>query len=139
MSRSYTLTDTNSLLPLVRAIAAEIVERRSERLELLRRRERLEAAYSPEGFSGALADLDARIYRLDEGIENACRELTDLGLTVLRTNPLTVHFPGTTRTGPIVFCWQEGEDRVTFGHPSGEEEDPRRPLKLRVSDSSAEA
>ena len=139
MSPTYTLTETNELLTLVQAIAQEIIERREARQTLLRRREQLEAAYSPEGFSRALADLDARICQMDEGIESACRELAGLHLTVLRTNPLTVHFPGETRTGSIVFCWQEGEDRVTFGHPCGEEEDPRRPLKLRVSDPSADA
>jgi hypothetical protein len=136
MVRSYTLTETNRLLPLVQAIAAEIVERRTERQKLLRQREMLEGAASPEGLSLALGDLDARLRQLEDGIDGACRELLGLRLTVLRTNPLTVHFPGATRTGAIVFCWQEGEDRVSFGHPSGEEEDPRRPLKLRVPDSN---
>jgi hypothetical protein len=136
MVRTYTLTETNRLLPLVQAIASEIVERRSERQQLLRQRETLESAPSPEGLSLAISDLDARILQLEEGIDGACRELLGLQLTVLRTNPLTIHFPGATRSGAIVFCWQEGEDRVSFGHPSGEEEDPRRPLKLRVPDSN---
>ena len=83
--------------------------------------------------SWALSDLDARIYEQDEGIHLARRELEALGLRVLRTNPLTVHCPGQSRSGPLVFCWQEKEDAVCFGHPEGGEEEHRRPLRLRAS------
>ena len=48
------------------------------------------------------------------------------------TNPLTVHIPGQSRSGPVVFCWEEGEDSVCFGHPLGEEQEARRPLKLKA-------
>jgi hypothetical protein len=51
-------------------------------------------------------------------------------MTVLRTNPLTVHIPGTAKSGEVVFCWQEGESSVCYGHPPGQEEHQRRPLKV---------
>jgi hypothetical protein len=38
-----------------------------------------------------------------------------------------------------VFCWQSGEEGITHGHPVGEEEDPRRPLRLRSADGEAAA
>ena len=49
----------------------------------------------------AVDDLDARIFEQDEALLLARRELEALGLTVLRINPLTVHFPGDSRSGPV--------------------------------------
>lgn len=130
MKRTYTLQEANTALKLVRAIAAELLERRTERRSLARQREQLEAAQTPEGLRGELAELDARIWEHDEGLTRCRHELEDLGMTVLRTNPLTVHIPGTSKSGAVVFCWQEGESSVCFGHPLGQEEHQRRPLRV---------
>ncbi len=130
MKRTYTLQEANTALKLVRAIAAELLERRTERRSLARQREQLEAAQTPEGLRGELAELDARIWEHDEGLTRCRHELEDLSMTVLRTNPLTVHIPGTSKSGAVVFCWQEGESSVCFGHPLGQEEHQRRPLRV---------
>ncbi len=140
MKRTYTLAEANLALPLIRAIAAELVERRIDRRALRRRRELLEKAQTPEGLRGELAELDARIWEHDEAIGRCRSEFEVLGMTVLRTDPLTIHIPGQNRLGPkstttkdtVVFCWQEGEDTVCHGHPVGEEEDQRRPLRIRA-------
>jgi hypothetical protein len=131
MKRVYTLAEANGILPLLEAIAAEVIERRDLRRQLLRQRSELEQAHTPEGLRHELASLDARICDQDEGLQKARAELEDLGMTVLRTNPLTVHIPGQSRSGQVVFCWQEGEEHVCYGHPVGEEEDARRPLRLK--------
>lgn len=132
MKRTYTLPEANQALKLVRAIATELLERRTARRALGREREQLEAADTPEGLRSELSELDARIWEHDEAIARCRQELVDLGMTVLRTNPLTVHIPGESRSGTVVFCWQEGEGSVCFGHPLGEEEDQRRPLRFRA-------
>ncbi len=132
MKRAYTLAEANRALKLVRAIAAELVERRTARRALARQREQLEQAITPEGLRSELAELDARIWEHDEAMRVCKDELEDLGMTVLRTNPLTVHIPGATRTGAVVFCWEEGEPTVCFGHAVGEEQDQRRPLRVRA-------
>lgn len=132
MKRTYTLAEANRAMPLVRAIAAELVERRSERRALRRRRELLEGAQTPEGLRDELAELDARIWEHDEALARCRAEFEELGMTILRQNPLTIHIPGQSRTGEVVFCWQEGEDSVGHGHPLGEEEDQRRPLRVRA-------
>ncbi|HEB52566.1 MAG TPA: DUF2203 family protein [bacterium] len=140
MNTRYTLTEANELLKLVKVIAAEMLERRTERRRLAQRREQLEAADTPEGLRSELAELDARIWEHDEALATCSHEFEDLGLTVLRPIPLTIHIPGRslpTRSGSgatqsheVVFCWQEGEDAVCFGHPLGEEQHPRRPLRV---------
>lgn len=140
MNVRYTLKEANEVLKLVRVIAAEMLERRNERRRLARRRDQLETAETPEGLRSELAELDARIWEHDEALYNCKHELEDLGLTVLRTNPLTVHIPGrslpansritSAKSQDVVFCWQEGEDDLCFGHSLGEEENQRRPLRV---------
>lgn len=132
MKPVYTLARANRALPLLQAIATEVIERRALRRQMDRQRCELEQVQTPEGLRGELAELDARIYDQDEGLRQSRLELEELGMTVLRMNPLTVHIPGQSRSGPVVFCWQEGEDHVGYGHPIGEEEDARRPLRLKT-------
>ena len=132
MKRVYTLPEANLALTLLRAIAAEFVERRALRRKLHREREQLERVRTPEGMTQELADLDARVYEQDEALFRCRREIESLGMTVLRTHPLTVHIPGTSRSGPVTFCWEEGETTVCYGHRVGEEEDVRRPLRLKA-------
>lgn len=128
----FTLAQSNSMLPLVRAVTSEVIERRNRRRTLLRQRDDLERAHTPEGLAQALSDLDAAIYDQEDAILAACRELEAYGLDVLRLNPLVIHFPGRTREGALVFCWQEGDSEVAHGHPPGEEQEPRQPLRVRA-------
>lgn len=132
MNRFYTLPEANQVLCLLRVIAREFVDRRTQRRALQRERQLLEQARTPEGLRGVLAELDIRISDHDEAMAHCRRELEGMGMSVLRTNPLTVHIPGQSKSGPVVFCWEEGEDSVCFGHPLGEEQDARRPLRLRA-------
>lgn len=132
MKRIYSLPEANQVLPLVRSIAREFVERRLLKRSLDREREQLETARTPEGLRGELSELDVRIGDQEEAMTHCRKELEGMGMTVLRTNPLTVHIPGHSRSGPVVFCWEEGEDSVCFGHPLGEEEEARRPLRLKA-------
>lgn len=146
MNIRYTLKEANQVLKLVRVISHEMLERRTDRRHLARRRDQLESAQTPEGLRTELAELDARIWEHDDATRNCKQELEDLGLTVLRLIPLTIHIPGrntptkgrknasaratSTPSKHLVFCWQEGEEGVGFGHQLGEEEDQRRPLRV---------
>ncbi|MBL8725078.1 MAG: DUF2203 family protein [Planctomycetes bacterium] len=132
MKRVYTLPEANAALKLVHSIAAELVERRGARRPLLRQRDQLEEAVTPEGLRSELAELDARIAEHDAGLARCRQELEELGMTILCDNPLTVHIPGQSKTGDVVFCWQEGEGQVCYGHAPGEERDQRRPLRVRA-------
>ena len=136
MQTQYTLVQAKSLLPLVQAIVHELVERRAQKRQAKKLIESLESAGSPEGLCLSLAELDAQLAAADEGLELGKRELQALGLVVMRMNPVTIHFPGTSRNDRLVFCWQENERGVCYGHAVGEEEDPRRPLRVRSSNKN---
>ena len=71
------------------------------------------------------------MHELATGLREALLELETLGGSILRLNPLTVHLPGATRSGEIVFCWQAGEEHICHGHLPGQEDEPRRPLRVR--------
>ena len=109
MKRDYTLQEANQVLHLVQVISDELVERRNELRSVRRQRQQLAEARTPEGLSLGLAELDIRAVELEEAITRCRHELEDLGMTVLRTTPLTVHIPGQSRSGPVVFCWEESE------------------------------
>lgn len=131
-TQRYSLAEAERMLPLIRSIAAEIAERHRHRQELHARRNELENASTPESLSVAIADLTAGAFDQSEGIRGSIDELVELGLTVLRLNPVTIHIPGRSISGPLVFCWQIGDPGINHGHRVGEEDDPRRPLKVRV-------
>ena len=116
-----TLEECNHLLPLVRSIANELVERREEFKDLRSRSKELEGAQSPEGLSVALSDLDARILELEDCILEACEELARQGLTVHQMNPLVVHFPGRTGAEDAQFSWTEGDPFVSDPHEQDRE------------------
>ena len=135
MQTRYTLDEANQALRLVRVIAREMAERRDELLRLSdRARAARRSADDEQGVDYAQA---ARVRELEEASGRCRAELQQLGLTILREDPLTLHFPGASRVPegadagpPVVFCWQEGEDAVDYGHADGEEEHPRRPLRV---------
>lgn len=129
----YSLDQANALLPLLHSIATEIQERREEQRRLARLRDDLQAALTPEGLFHSLVEIDARLRELQLGLRESLRELEALGVEIRRLNPLTVHIPGSARSGDLVFCWQLGEGRIEHGHPAGDEQAPRRPLHLRLT------
>lgn len=139
METRYNLADANHLLPLLRAIAAEIEDRRRERRELTRMLDELRSSHTPEGLEDSIAELESELFRNGEATNDALSEFEHLGLTVLRSAPLTIHIPGRTQRGPLVFCWQAGEEGIGHGHLLGEEEDPRRPLRVVPASESESA
>lgn len=112
----FTRESANELLPLVRSIAAEIVERRNARTALAAARRVLERSNTPEGLRGSLAHLDAQIFSHDEGLRSAREELLNLGIEILREVPLTLGFPMTGEDGQArLAIWHWNEPEVGHG------------------------
>jgi len=114
-----TFAQCSALLPLVRAISDELIERRTRFRELRNTRRALERSYSPEGLSVALADLEERILEHEDGILRACEELSGHGLVVHRLSPLVVHFPAGPRGAEPAFCWRENDPVVSEHRTDG--------------------
>ena len=135
LTRSYTLKLANELLPLLHSIAAEVRALRTERRELDRMVKELEdeeGARTSEGVESSLTEAQFRLRELNWQLRCCEQEVQTLGLTVQNMNPFTIHIPGQTRSGELVFCWEEGEGAISHGHETGEENEPRRPLRIRT-------
>jgi hypothetical protein len=115
----FTLADCNAILPLIHAIAGELIDRRDQFKRLRRQLQALQQAPTPEGLGTAIADLEARILEQEDGIAAACEELARYGVSVQRLNPLIVHFPSAD-SAESVFCWSERERCVAHRHSASE-------------------
>jgi hypothetical protein len=118
----------------LRSIGAEVRALRTERRELDRLVKELESEAdrsTSEGVESALTEAQFRQREVQWQLRRCEQETQALGLTVQSLNPFTVHIPGRTRSGELVFCWEEGERTIGHGHELGEENEPRRPLRIR--------
>jgi hypothetical protein len=122
------LPTVRQMLPLVKSIVADIVDRRSHLNRLHPEQETLERHRRDLAWQER-----ARRYQIQEEIvategayKLAVSELKDLGLALLDVNRGRVAFPTRINGRPAIFTWEPGEDSVSFW--SYEDEELRRPI-----------
>jgi hypothetical protein len=116
------------MLPLVKSIVRDIVDRRSELNKLHPERDTLERHRRDLSWGER-----ARRYHIQDEIvaaegayKQAVSELRDLGLSLVDVASGRVAFPTRINGRPAVFTWEPGEDSVQYwGY---EDEDLRRPI-----------
>jgi len=124
------LPTVRQMLPLVKSIVADIVDRRTHLNRLHPEQETLERHRRDLAWQER-----ARRYQIQEEIvategayKQAVSELKDLGLALVDVNRGRVAFPTRINGRPAVFTWEPGEESVTFW--SYEDEELRRPIPL---------
>ena len=122
------LPTVRQMLPLVKSIVADIVDRRTHLNRLHPEQETLERHRRDLAWQER-----ARRYQIQEEIvategayKQAVSELKDLGLALVDVNRGRVAFPTRINGRPAVFTWEPGEDSVDFW--SYEDEEMRRPI-----------
>ena len=122
------LPTARQMLPLVKSIVADIVDRRSQLNKLHPEQESLERHRRDLAWQER-----ARRYQIQEEIvategayKQAVSELKDLGLAIVDVSRGRVAFPTRINGRPAVFTWEPGEESVDFW--SYEDEDLRRPI-----------
>jgi len=122
------LPTARQMLPLVKSIVADIVDRRTHLNRLHPEQESLERHRRDLAWQER-----ARRYQIQEEIvavegayKQAVSELKDLGLALLDVNRGRVAFPTRINGRPAIFTWEPGEDSVSYW--SYEDEDLRRPI-----------
>jgi hypothetical protein len=122
------LPTVRQMLPLVKSIVADIVDRRTHLNRLHPEQESLERHRRDLAWQER-----ARRYQIQEEIvategdyKRAVSELKDLGLALVDVNRGRVAFPTRINGRPAVFTWEPGEDSVAYW--SYEDEDMRRPI-----------
>src|SRR4051812_6469998 len=122
------LPTARQMLPLVKSIVADIVDRKTQLNKLHPEQESLERHRRD------LAWVEReRRYHIQEEIvategayKQAVSELRELGLAMVDVSSGRVAFPTRINGRPAMFTWQPGEDGVNFW--SYEDEDLRRPI-----------
>ena len=139
-ARLFTVEDANRMLPLVRAIVADIVElssdltERNDRLSILQVADREEGdPYSDEVRQMQL-DLEADMDRLQEYVD----ELAELGVELRSATDGLVDFRTRIDDQEAYLSWKFGEDEVGHWHDGASGFDRRQSLfEGAASDSSS--
>ena len=121
MERLFTLEEANELVPWLEErfdamspLRAELVQRQETLLSLLRRRRSNGHSSSEE----EIAETEGQVTRLTRRLQDAVKEITDLGIQVRDIGRGLVDFPS-NRQGEVVYlCWQRGEARIDWWHPT---------------------
>lgn len=129
----FTVDEANKRLPLVRAIANDLVaqhalvEQLSHRLERLGRSKSQKNATSENEFSDEIEGFRRELATEQEKLEAYRHELNRLG--VQTRSPIGhCDFPGSIDGQDVDLCWMPDDPEILFWHRKGGDFDERRPL-----------
>ncbi len=115
----FTADEANAMLPLVRAIVADL-SRLSK--DVIERRERLAHLATSRGprvsdpYSDELAEIEAELERDTQQLYDYVEELRQLGVEPKNGPEGLVDFPALMDGRVVYLCWKLGEDEVAFWH-----------------------
>jgi len=117
--RAFTVDEANAALAEVRPLVERMIERRADLLAAHARQ--AEVAAQVGGNGGGLdsrtrATLAGAAAEAEKGLQEAVRELLELGVLVKDLDSGLVDFPSERDGEPVLLCWQLGEERVAFWH-----------------------
>ena len=122
------LSTARQMLPLVRCIVQDIVDKQSQLLKLEPEQDSLDR--HRRDLVWAERERRYRIHEeilgTEKAIKSAVGELNDLGVVLIQSGAAEVVFPTRINGRPAVFSWQIGEDNVN--HWNYEDESLRRPI-----------
>lgn len=131
MTRYFTPEEANALLPVVRPLVEEMVERRRVQVAAEEREETLGVRIAGNG-SGIEPGEPARV---SEELDEAVRELAatvdrlnELGVQVKDLDTGLVDFPALREGEEVLLCWQLGEEEIAWWHRPEDGFAGRRPL-----------
>lgn len=128
---TFSVAEANRTLPLVRAIAQDIVAEFTRLKEIGRDRRALEveAAANPLArprMDALKADIDEGATRIDAYI----KELSDLGVELKDPERGLVDFPSERAGRAVWLCWKLGEEAVGHWHGMDETFSDRRAIEV---------
>ena len=120
-ARLFTIEQANAMLPLVRAITADLV---TLALDVVERRQRLasfakrKATSSGDPYAEELASMQQAVADDTEQLQEYIAELRRLGLEPKGALEGLVDFPAMIDGKLVYLCWKLGEPEVTHWHES---------------------
>ena len=113
----FTLAEANRTLPLVRRVVDDIMSVYPEWKDLVARYELVAAKARPDwGESKEQLDLKAEIDAVAGKINAYLKELEQIGCEFKGFDEGLVDFHGRLDAREILWCWKQGEDRISHWH-----------------------
>ena len=138
-ARYFTVEDANRMLPLVRAIVADIVELSSELTERNDRLSFLQVSDTEEGdpYSDEVRQMQESLEADMDQLQEFVDELGELGVELKSATEGLVDFRTLVDGRDAYLCWKHGEDEVGHWHELNDTYDGRQPLLQGAGDVSA--
>ena len=134
--RSFSVTQANRALPLVKRIAEDIVVQYRRWQEKVREFEMVTSQSTADAPDSRAERLQREVQELAAEIDGYIGELTDLGVEFKDYERGLVDFPGERDGRPVYLCWQLGEPEVRFWHELDAGFQGRQPLDARTRPDS---
>ena len=141
-TRCFTVEQANAMLPLVRAIAEDLVRQsraffeREQRLERLRGNRELSDS---DPYSGELLEIENELKRQRETLKRYVQELEELGVELKSPTEGLIDFPSIRDGRPIYLCWKLGEPEVAFWHDVDAGFAGRQPIETATASNGENA
>lgn len=119
--RHYTVEQANHALPLVKAIAADMVAKfaevkeRKDRLDRIRRQKRAKDGVE-DFYAEELVEAESQLEQELETLQGFIEELTDLGIEVKDASRGLLDFYSLLDGREVYLCWLLGEEEVGHWH-----------------------
>jgi hypothetical protein len=113
---TFTVDQANRMLPLVRRIAADLVDGHERWQDVVREIQRLASAPRADDVDVRIVALEREAARLATDIDYCLRELAALGVECKSVEQGLVDFPGEIDGERVCLCWRHGEPAVEWWH-----------------------
>lgn len=137
-AKLFSVDEANAMLPLVRAIAADMV-RLSQ--DVIQRRQRLAMLSQRPAGGSFLQQYQDEVEQIEEGLERDALqlqgyidELRQLGVEPKSASEGLVDFPALVEGRLVYLCWKHGEPAVAWWHELDSGFAGRQPLASRSAD-----
>ena len=120
----FTVEQANRALPLVRRIAADVVNQYAE----LERLQKQRSALLSQGRRSAAEKIKQQALLVIDRLKDLTGELRAIGCHLMDLQGGLVDFPGRRNSQEVFFCWKPGEPRVLYWHDLHAGFASRRPL-----------
>ena len=126
----FTLEEAVRALPLVRAIAGDLVADFRALRTAGRERRALEVEGGPLAAQQHARTLELHVQELSDRVEGCLKELQALGLEVRDLELGMVDFPTLLGSEPAFYCWRVDDPTIAFWHSADKGHRERLPLDV---------
>ncbi len=110
----FTLDEANNILPQIKLLVEEIVEKRTKLYEEMDKFENMDENGTDDILETMY--LKSSIKQLNKEITELIEIIESFGAMVKGLDPFLVDFPSEHKGNPILLCWKEGEEKIEFWH-----------------------